>query len=94
MDLLADSSIYIEINYSSTRGSWNEPVLREALVAAIRPLAEAGLQFSLGSDNHNVKSARQEYRPEVFCEAFGIRPAQVNGIVRELLAQRAIRMLG
>lgn len=62
-------------------------------MAAIRPLAEAGLQFTSGSDNHTLKSVRREYRPQVFCEACGIRPRQLNGIVRELLAARAIKGL-
>lgn len=89
-DLLGDGSVYVEINHSSMSSYWPEPVLREALVAAIRPLAEAGVQFSLGSDDHTLRQVRREYRPEVFCQACGIRPRQVNGMVRELLAQRAI----
>jgi len=94
IDLLGDSSLYLEINHASMSGPWTDPVLRDALVAAIRPLAEAGLQFTVGSDNHGLDSVRREYRPEVFCQACGIRPRQVNGIARELLAQRAIGGLG
>ncbi|MBI3698688.1 MAG: hypothetical protein HY238_28095, partial [Acidobacteria bacterium] len=74
IDLLADSSIYIEINHSSMLGYWDEPVLRDALVAAIRPLAEAGLQFSLGSDHHSLRHTETPYRPEIFCDACSIRP--------------------
>lgn len=93
IDVLAGNPIYVEINHSSMRGRWQDPVLREALVAAIRPLAEAGLEFTTGSDNHSLASVRGDYSPEVFCDACGIRPRQLNGIVRELLAQRAIKSL-
>ncbi len=93
IDLAGGAPLYIELNHSSMRGPWENPVLRDALVAAIRPLAEAGLQFTAGSDNHTLASVRGEYRPEIFCDACGIRAPQLNGIVRELLARRAIRDL-
>jgi len=91
IDVLGDSSIYVELNHSSMAGPWNDPVLRDALVAAMRPLAEAGLEFTTGSDNHGLASVRGDYRPEVFCQACGIRTRQLNGIVGELLAARARR---
>jgi histidinol phosphatase-like PHP family hydrolase len=84
IDVLVGSSIHVELNHSSMSGPWKEPVLRDALLAAIRPLAEAGLSFTAGSDNHSLASVKMPYRPEVFCEACGIHARQLNGIVREL----------
>lgn len=86
--LLRGSSVYIEISNANERYI-QDPVCREALIADIRPLAEMGVQFTVSTDNHGLRSAQTPFQPEVYCEPLGITPAHTNGIVRELLALRA-----
>ena len=86
--LLKGTSIYIEISRGTER-YWNDPVAREALIADIKPLAEAGVQFAVSTDNHGVESAERPFEPERYCAALGITPQNTNTIVRELLAIRA-----
>jgi len=88
IDFLKGSSIYIEISRSTGR-YWEDPVVREALLADIRPLAEVGVQFTVSTDGHHVESAKRPFEPERYCEPLGIAPRNTNTIVRELLALRA-----
>jgi len=85
---LKGTSVYIEIS-RSTGGYFRNTPCREALIADIRPLADAGLQFTISTDNHSVASAEQPFEPIRYCEALGITPANTNGIIRELLTLRA-----
>ena len=80
--LLRGRSIYIEIAASQLRD-----------VADIKPLAEAGVQFTVSTDNHSMASARQRFRPEAHAPLYGVTAANTNGLVRELLAVRARRGL-
>lgn len=86
--LLKGKSIYIEIS-RGTRRCWEDPVTREALIADIKPLAEAGVQFTVSTDNHGVGSAKRPFEPERYCDELGVTPLNTNTIVRELLALRA-----
>jgi len=86
--LLKGTSIYIEIS-RGTRRCWADPVVREALIADIKPLAEAGVQFTVSTDSHGVESAKRPFEPERYCDALGVTPENTNTIVRELLALRA-----
>lgn len=88
IEVLRNSSIYIE-NAHGTESCMKNPVLREALIQDIRPLAEAGVQFIVSTDNHGLESAKRPFTPETYCEALGITPKNTNTIVRELLALRA-----
>ncbi len=82
--ILKDSSVYIEIARETER-YFKDPACREALIADIRPLARAGLQFTVSTDSHGLKDARAKFQPEVFAEALGITPQNTNKIVRELM---------
>ncbi len=86
--LLKGTSIYIEIS-RGTRRCWADPVVREALISDIKPLAEAGVQFTVSTDSHGVESAKRPFEPERYCEELGVTPQNTNTIVRELLALRA-----
>jgi hypothetical protein len=85
--LLAGSSIYVELS-RALDACWNDPVVREALVADIRPLAEMGVQFTVSTDNHSLAHAKMPFQPNRFCDALGVTPRNTNTIVRELLALR------
>jgi histidinol phosphatase-like PHP family hydrolase len=41
------------------------PVTREALIADIKPLAEAGAQFTVSTDAHYRKDVQQPFHPEI-----------------------------
>ncbi len=88
--LLAGKSIYIEISHGITK-YWDDPVVREAVIADIRPLVEAGVQFTVSTDNHGLAHASKHFEPEVYCGPLGITPENANTLVRELLAIRAKR---
>jgi hypothetical protein len=90
--LLKGTSIYIEIS-RGTRRCWEDPVVREALIADIKPLAEAGVQFTVSTDNHGVGGAKRPFEPERYCDELGVTPRNTNTIVRELLALRARKSL-
>jgi hypothetical protein len=85
--LLKGSSIYIEIS-SSNASFIHDPVCRRALIEDVKPLADAGVQFTVSTDHHLSKSADKPFRPDAYCEPLGITPANTNGIVQELLAIR------
>ena len=82
--ILKDSSVYIEIA-RSTEDYFKDPACREALIADIKPLADAGLQFTISTDSHGLKDARAKFQPESYAEALGITPRNTNKIVHELL---------
>jgi hypothetical protein len=88
--LLEGRSIYIEISRSTDR-CWDNPVLREALLADIKPLADAGVQFTVSTDNHGLANAKSPFDPKRYCDGLGVTPQNTNTIVRELLALRAKR---
>jgi hypothetical protein len=90
--LLKGTSIYIEMS-RDTEQYVDEPACREALIADIAPLAQAGVQFTISTDNHHLRAANKPFAPERYCEPAGITVANTNGIVRELLAVRARRAL-
>lgn len=90
--LLVGSSVYIEMNHS-TEQYFDDPACREALIADILPLAKAGVQFTVSTDNHHLKAATTPFRPERYSEPAGVTPLNSNAIVRELLALRAQRDL-
>jgi len=85
--ILKDSSIYIEIS-SSNASFIHDPVCREALIADVKPLADAGVQFTVSTDHHVSKSADKPFHPEAYCAPLGVTPENTNGIVQELLAIR------
>lgn len=91
--LLRGSSIYIEMS-RDTEQYFDEPACRAALIADLAPLAQAGVQFTISTDNHHLRAANKSFAPERYCEPAGITPANTNGLVRELLALRARRALG
>src|SRR5262249_40109207 len=86
--LLRGTSIYIEMNHD-TEQYFDDPSCRAAFVADIRPLAEAGVAFTVSTDNHNLAAARKHFAPERYCEPTGVTASHCNTIVRELLALRA-----
>lgn len=85
--VLKGSSVYIEISRSTGR-YFEDGQCREALIADIRPLAQAGLQFTISTDSHGLKDARTPFRPELYAEALGITVENTNGIARELMKGR------
>ena len=86
--LLRGKSIYIEISRGQ-EGCWKDPVIREALIADIKPLAEAGVQFTVSTDAHGVREMKTHFDPATYCTGIGVTPQNTNTIVRELLAIRA-----
>ena len=88
--LLKGSSIYIEMN-RDTEKYFDDPACRAALIADILPLANAGLQFTVSTDNHHLASAKKPFDPDRYCVPTGVTPEHCNTIVRELLAIRARR---
>lgn len=86
--LLRGTSIYIEMN-RDTEQYFDDPACREALIADIAPLARAGVQFTIASDNHHLRAANKPFQPERYCVPAGVTPLNTNTIVRELLALRA-----
>jgi len=90
--LLRGTSIYIEMN-RDTEQYFDDPACRAALIADIQPLAEAGLAFTVSTDNHNLAAARKHFNPDRDCGPTGVTAANCNTIVRELLALRARRAL-
>jgi len=89
---LQGSSIYLEMN-RATEQYFDDPACREALIADILPLARAGLQFTVSTDNHHLSAAKKPFAPDHYCEPTGVTPAHCNTIVRELLALRIKRSL-
>lgn len=90
--LLKGTSIYIEMSHA-TEQYFDEPACREALIADVAPLVQAGVQFTVSTDNHHLRAANKSFDPARYCEPAGITAANTNGIIRELLALRARRSL-
>ncbi|MBI1789629.1 MAG: hypothetical protein HYR60_19010 [Acidobacteria bacterium] len=89
-DLLAGSNLFIEMNHSSLRGYWDRPRYRDFLVQAIRPLGEAGLNFTVGSDDHSLAHLRDRlYDPTPMNEACAVRPEQLRRFWEALQKDRA-----
>jgi len=86
--LLRGKPVYIEISQGQARCMEN-PAMRAALIADIKPLAAAGVQFTVSTDAHGFESLRHRFEPEVYCAPIGVTPQNTNGVVRELLARRA-----
>ncbi len=85
--LLKDSSIYIEMG-RGTEGYWAAANMREALIADIKPLADAGVKFTVSTDAHTPDNLKKPFHPEVYCEPCGITPENANSIISDLLARR------
>lgn len=85
--LLKNSSLYLEISHAQAYQMKN-PVTREALIADIKPLADAGAQFTVSTDAHYLKDVQEPFHPEIYCAPLGVTPRNTNGIVRELLSIR------
>ena len=92
ISLLKGNSIYMEIEMGWL-ALWNDPIVREAFTEDIRPLVDAGLKFTVSTDAHNQSHLIKPYQPEVYCNALGVTPENVNTIVRELQAIRAKKSL-
>ncbi len=88
--LLKDSSIYVEMGLG-TLGYWDAPNMREALIADVKPLADAGVKFTVSTDAHTPESFKKPFHPEVYCEACGISVANASAIVKDLLSRRGKR---
>lgn len=86
--VLKGSSVYVEIG-RATSGCFKIPACREAMISDIRPLAAAGVQFTVSTDTHTVDAAKLPFDPQAYCDALGVTPANTNPIIRELLALRA-----
>ncbi len=91
-DLLRGGSVYIEIA-RETGSCMERPACREAMTLDVRPLAEMGVQFTVSTDAHSLRHARTPFRPEPYCQPLGVTPANVNPLIRELLAIRARKSL-
>lgn len=86
--ILRGTSIYVEIG-RPTGECMRHPNCRQAMIEDIKPLADMGVQFTLSTDAHHVRDLEQTFRPETFCGPLGVTEANVNTLVRELLAYRA-----
>lgn len=84
IEILKGKSLYFEINRGWS-ALWDDPVIREAFTEDIRPLAEAGIKFTVSTDAHNTSSFKQSFEPEKYCNDLGITAENVNVIVKELL---------
>jgi hypothetical protein len=90
--LLKGKQVYIEIG-SGMGAYWSDPVVREAFIADVLPLANAGVQFTVSTDSHGIKQAQQPFEPARYCDALGVTPANTNGIVRKLLDMRGKKIM-
>lgn len=88
--LLKGKSVYIEISRGQEK-LWEDPVIRQALIEDIKPLAEAGVQFTVSTDAHGAEDLKRPFDPETYCAGLGVSPQNTNTIVRELLAIRVRR---
>jgi len=92
INLLAGRSVYIEIEREWSK-LMDDPLVREAFIEDIAPLARAGLNFTVSTDAHGKESFNTSYDPAKYCSDLGIKTANLNAIVRELLAIRAKKSL-
>ncbi len=87
-DILRGTSIYVEIG-RETGTCMKQANCRQAMIEDIKPLADMGVQFTVSTDAHSVAHLEKTFRPETFCGPLGVTEANVNTLVRELLAYRA-----
>lgn len=92
IELLHGQSVYIEISHGLAK-YWGNKAVRKAVMDDIRPLVEAGLQFTVSTDAHGVRSFKEPFEPGYYCNDLGITPKNTNTLVRELLSIRAKRNL-
>jgi len=90
--ILAGRSVYIEIEREWSK-LWDDQTVREAFIEDIRPLVEGGIKFTVSTDAHGIESFKTPYDPAKYCNDLGIKPENVNALIRELLAIRAKRNL-
>jgi hypothetical protein len=90
VDLLRGQSVYIEISHGLAQ-YWENKAVRQAVMDDVRPLVQAGLQFTVSTDAHGVRSFNKPFDPGYYCKDLGITPRNTNTLVRELLALRAKR---
>ncbi|MCI0622863.1 MAG: hypothetical protein L0387_14610 [Acidobacteria bacterium] len=90
--LLRGTSIYIEMS-RDTEQYFDDPACREALIADVVPLAKAGVQFTISTDNHHLRAAKKPFAPDHYCVPLEVTPTNTNTIVRELIALRTRRSL-
>ena len=83
--------IYIEIG-KTTGAMWLDPVVREAFIRDIKPLADLGVQFTVSTDNHYMIHTQSKFQPDIYCPDLGVTPANTNDIVRQLIAQRTRKL--
>ena len=70
IDVLSHSSVYIEISKDWFE-HWSDPVVREAFIEDIRPLAERGVKFTVSTDAHHVGHLNEPYDPVRYCDDLG-----------------------
>jgi hypothetical protein len=92
VNLLKGQSVYIEISHGLEK-YWDNQTVRQAVMADVLPLAEAGLQFTVSTDAHGLRSFNKPFNPSSYCDDLGITPRNTNGLVRELLVIRTKRDL-
>jgi hypothetical protein len=92
IELLHGKSVYIEISHGLAQ-YWEDEVVRQAVMEDIRPLVEGGLEFTVSTDAHGVRSFNKPFDPGYYCNDLGVTPENTNTLVRELLAIRAKRNL-
>ena len=91
IEILRGQSVYIEISHDLSR-YWDNKTVRESVIEDVRPLVEAGIQFTVSTDAHGVNSLNN-FNPNYYCDDLGITPKNTNAIVGELMALRAKRNL-
>lgn len=91
IEILRGKSVYIEISHDLSR-YWDNKTVRESVIEDVRPLVEAGIQFVVSTDAHDVSSLNN-FNPNYYCDDLGITPKNTNAIVRELIAIRTKRNL-
>jgi hypothetical protein len=85
---LKGQSIYIEMALESGQCCQNES-MRAALIADIKPLADAGVKFTVSTDAHSVANIKAPFHPETYCQPCGITTENANAIITDLMQRRA-----
>ena len=63
--------------------------MRDALIADIKPLADAGVQFTVSTDAHRLEGM-QKFNPEPYCAPLNVTPEEMDEalyIVSEVLTE-------
>jgi hypothetical protein len=71
-----------------TDGYWDIPAMREAIIADVKPLADAGVKFTVSTDSHSPADMKRPFDPARYCEPSGITVKNANGLVRDLLERK------